>query len=119
MAEGLLRHLAGDRFESHSAGTAPNGLAAQTVQVMRELNIDVIDQWSKGVDEYAGERFDYVITVCDSARHTCPAFPGGEAVHWDVEDPSDTHARGVDLTDAFRVARDDLHARIEEFVRGH
>ena len=118
MAEGLLRHLAGDRFEVHSAGTQPKGLAGHTVEVMREIGIDVSGQRSKHVDEYAGQAFDYVITVCDSARQSCPVFPGGgERIHWDVEDPADTIARGDGPLDAFRAARDELRRRIEEFLR--
>ncbi len=117
MGEGLLRHLAGDRFEVHSAGTLPSGLAEQTIEVMGEIGIDVSGQWSKHVDEFASQSFDYVITVCDVARGECPVFPGGAQMHWSVEDPSDTYARGGTLIQAFRVARDDLRARIELFVR--
>jgi len=118
MGEGLLRHLAGDRFEVHSAGTLPSGLAEQTVQVMREIGIDVSGQWSKHVDEFAEQRFDCVITVCDSARQGCPVFAGaGQMVHWDVEEPSGTYERGGTLLEAFRVARDDLKRRIEAFLR--
>ncbi len=117
MAEGLLRHLAGDRFEAHSAGTQPKGLAEQTVEVMREIGIDVSGQRSEHVDVYADRPFDYVITVCDSARQACPVFPGGgERIHWDVEDPADTIARGDSPLDAFRAARDELRRRIEEFL---
>ena len=118
MAEGLLRHLAGDRFEVHSAGTRPSRLAEETVAVMREIGIDVSGQRSKHVDEYAGQAFDYVITVCDSARQACPAFPGGgQRLHWDVEDPADTEQAGASRTDAFRKARDVLRGYIGEFVR--
>ncbi len=117
MAEGLLRHLAGDRFEVHSAGTEPKGLADETIAVMAEIGIDVSAQRSNHVDEYAGQEFDYVITVCDVARQSCPTFPGkGERMHWNVEDPSDTEARGVPLVKAFRLARDDLNRRVEEFI---
>src|SRR3970040_2194136 len=88
MAEGLLRHLAGERLEAHCAGTRPSGLAEETVAVMREIGIDVSGQRSKHVDEYAGQAFDYVITVCDSARQSCPVVPGGgQRIHSDVEDP--------------------------------
>ena len=117
MAEGLLRKLGGDRFEAFSAGTMPSGLAEETADVMREIGIDVSGQRSKHVDEFAGEKFDYVITVCDSARQVCSVFPGGGArLHWSVEDPSDTYARAGSLLDAFRVARDDLQRRIERFI---
>ena len=116
MAEGLLRHLAGDRFEVHSAGTLPSGISELTIEAMREIGIDASRQWSKHVSDFDGQNFDYVITVCDHAREECPVFPGGESLHWSVEDPSDIHARGVSLMDAFRVAREDLRKRIEAFA---
>jgi len=117
MAEGFLRHLAGRRFEVHSAGTEPKGLAGETVQVMREIGMDVSHQRSQHVDEFAGQEFDYVITVCDSARQTCPVFPGaGQRLHWDVEDPAHAEARGLSRIDAFRAARDELRRRVEEFA---
>jgi arsenate reductase len=118
MGEGLLRHLAGDRFEVHSAGTLPSGLADETIQVMNEIGVDVSGQWSKNVDELAGQSFDYVITVCDSARQECAVFPNtAEMVHWDIEDPTDTYERGGTLLGAFRIARDELRRRIDEFAR--
>src|SRR3989337_4436307 len=118
MAEGLLRYLAGDRFEVHSAGTKPRGLAEQTVEVMREIGVDISGQRSKHVEEYAGQPFDHVITVCDSARQSCPGFPGGgERIHWDVEDPADTIARGESSLGAFRAPRDELRSRIEGVLR--
>jgi arsenate reductase len=84
---------------------------------MREVGVDVSGQRSKHVDAYAGQGFDYVITVCDSARQACPVFPGGgERLHWDVEDPADTIARGDGRLEAFRAARDELRRRIEELV---
>ena len=119
MAEGLLRHLAGDRFQAHSAGTEPKGLARLTVQVMEEIGVDVSVQRSKHPGEFAGQPFDYVITVCDAARLRCPVFPfGGGHIHWDIEDPAEAEARGVPALDAFRAARDGLRRRIKEFLRG-
>jgi arsenate reductase len=118
IAEGLLRHLAGDRFEVHSAGTKPKGLAEQTVEVMREIGVDISGQRSKHVEEYAGQPFGYVITVCDSARQSCPVFPGGgERIHWDVEDPLYAELRGESTVQALRYARDELRSRIEAFLR--
>ncbi len=118
MAEGLLRHLAGDRFQACSAGTEPKGIARLTVEVMREFGVDVSGQRSKSVAEFAGERFDYVITVCDSARERYPAFPGGgERIHWSVEDPAEAEAREEPSRQAFRAARDELRARIEGFLQ--
>lgn len=117
MAEGLLRHLAGERFEVYSAGTAPKSVVPLTVAVMRETGIDISGRRSKSVEELAGQEFDYVITVCDSARQVCPTFPGsGTRLHWDAEDPADAEAREVPPADAFRTARDDLRRRIEQFI---
>jgi len=117
MAEGLLRHLAGDRFQVASAGSEPKGLSPLAVEVMREIGIDISGQRSKPVREFAGQRFDYVITVCHRARQTCPAFPGGgRRIHWDVEDPAGAQERGQAPLDAFRAARDDLRKRIEGFL---
>ena len=118
MAQQPLRHLAGGRFKVHSAGTEPKGLAELTVEVMREIGVDVSGQRSKSVEEFANQRFDYVITVCDSARQRCPVFRGGGGrIHWGVEDPADVEGRGEPPLQAFRAARDALRARIEEFVR--
>jgi arsenate reductase len=115
----LLRHLASDRFEVHSAETRPSGLAEEAVEVMREIGIDISGQRSKHVDEYADQAFDYVITVCDSARQTCPAFPGnGQRLHWDVEDPTDTEGAGASRMEAFQKARDVLGGYAKVFVRG-
>jgi arsenate reductase len=120
MAEGLLRHLAGERFEVYSAGTLPSGMSEYTIDAMREIGVDVSGQRSKSVDEFAGQRFDYVITVCDAARQVCPVFLGeGERLHWDIEDPSDIEARGLPLADAFRLAREELRKRIQQFAGQH
>lgn len=118
MAEGLLRQLAGDRFQAYSAGTEPKGIAPQTVEVMGEIGIDVSGQRSKPVEEFLGQAFDCVITVCDVASERCPTFPGeGRRLHWSVEDPAEAEARGEAAIEAFRAARDDLRQRIERFVR--
>ena len=82
MAEGLMRHEGGDRFEIASAGTHPTQLRPEAVAVMRELGVDISTHRSKPVDEFAGRDFDYIITVCDHARDACPVFPGqGERLH--------------------------------------
>lgn len=112
-----MRHMADDRFEAHSAGTRPSGLAQETVAVMLEIGVDVSRQRSKHVEEYAGQAFDYVITVCDSARQECPTFPGGRRLHWDVEDPADTEDAGESRMEAFRKARDRLRGHVAGFLK--
>src|SRR5215468_2550832 len=89
MAEGLLRHDAGDRFDVESAGTKPGVVRPEGITVMRDLGIDISGHRSKHVDELQGQHFDYVITVCDNARETCPVFFGeSQKLHHDFEDPA-------------------------------
>jgi arsenate reductase len=109
IAEGLLRALGGDRFEAHSAGIMQSHLRTETVDVMREIGIDISTQWSKTADVYTGQEFDVVVTTCDEAREVCPLFPGAKRmIHWNVADPV---GRGMD---AFREARDTLRGLIEK-----
>jgi arsenate reductase (thioredoxin) len=118
MAEGFLGQFAGDRFDAYSAGTKPKGLSPITVEVMREVGIDVSAHRSKSVEEFVGEDFDYVITVCDVARAACPRFDRSKRqLHWNVRDPAELEASGVVSIEAFRAARDELRARVGEFVR--
>jgi arsenate reductase len=115
MAEGLLRHLAGDRFEICSAGTHPVGLHAKAVAAMSEIGIDISSHRSKSVDEFTGQRFDYIFTVCDRAREACPVFPGsGKHLHQDFEDPA--AAPPERQLAVFRRVRDQIRTRLEEFV---
>src|SRR5918994_1611700 len=89
MAEGLLRHLGGDRFEAYSAGTEATRVRPLAISAMNELGIDIARQESKTLDRYLGEPFDAVITVCDDAAEACPVFPGAERrLHWSFPDPS-------------------------------
>jgi len=116
MAEGLLRHLAGDRFEVASAGVSPTHVRPEAITAMRELGIDISDHYSKSVDEFADQEFDYVITVCDNANEQCPVFPGKtERIHWSFDDPAtaegDEHARLA----VFRRVRDEILQRLRVF----
>src|ERR1700694_5298737 len=89
MAEGLLRHDAGERFEVESAGTKPSTVRPEAIAVMRELGIDISTHRSKSVDEFTGQRFDSVVTVCDNARDMCPVFPAAvRTLHHSFEDPA-------------------------------
>lgn len=116
MAEGLLRHLAGDRFDVFSAGTKPVGLNPNAVQAMSEIGIDISKHRSKSVDEFAGQQFDYVITVCDNAKESCPFFPGsGKRIHRSFEDPA--AAAKEHQLETFRRVRDQISSWLSEFVR--
>ncbi len=109
IAEGLLRSLGGDRFEVHSAGIVQSVLRRETVDVMRELGIDISGQWSKTAETYAGQDFDVVVATCDEAKEVCPMFPGAKrTIHWSIADPV---GRGPE---AYRAAREAIKARIEE-----
>src|SRR5919112_1174213 len=89
MAEGLLRHDGGARFEVESAGVSPTSVRPEAVAAMRDLGIDITSHRSKSVDEFAGQDFDYVITVCDNAREQCPFYPAGtKRIHWSFDDPA-------------------------------
>ena len=115
MAEGLLRHLAGDRFEVFSAGTRPAGLNPNAVTAMAELGINIAGSRSKSVDEFAGEQFDYVFTVCDNAKEACPIFPGGgKRLHQSFEDPA--AAPADEQLQVFRKVRDQIAGRLRAFV---
>jgi arsenate reductase (thioredoxin) len=117
MAEGLLRHMAGDRFEVFSAGTRPAGLNPDSVRAMQEVGIDIAGHRSKCVDEYAGRDFDFIITVCDSARQSCPVFPSAAArLHWDLEDPAAARGSDDERMHVFRSIRDEIAGRIREFL---
>ncbi len=114
MAEGLLRHDAGDRFEVFSAGVNPSHIRPEAIEAMRELGIDISEQRSKSVDEFSGQQFDYVITVCDDANQQCPIFPGkAERIHWSIDDPVAVKGNEAARLAAFRVARDDLRERLK------
>jgi arsenate reductase len=116
MAEGLLRHLAGEQVEVLSAGTRPAGVNPHAVRAMAELGIDISRQRSKSVDEFAGQQFDWVITVCDHAREVCPVFPGGgERVHHSFEDPAS--APEEQKPEAFRRVRDALGKWLAELAK--
>jgi len=118
MAEGLLRQDAGDKFDVESAGTKPSAVRAEAIAAMRELGIDISGQTSKNADQFEGQAFDYVITVCDDARKTCPVFFGAaKQLHHSFEDPP---APGVGTDEErmaiFRRVRDELRAWLREFT---
>jgi arsenate reductase (thioredoxin) len=115
MAEGLLRHVADDRFEAMSAGTEATGVRPLAVRAMEELGIDISGQESKTLDRYLKEPFDYVITVCDDANEACPFFPGAtNRLHWSFEDPSRVEGSEEDRLAVFRSVRDRIRQRIED-----
>jgi arsenate reductase len=115
MAEGLLRHLAGDRFEAVSAGTQATSVKPEAIQAMAELGVDISGQSSKTLERYLGEPFDHVVTVCDDANEACPVFPGAKSrLHWSFRDPSRAEGSEEERLEVFRTVRDEIQARIRE-----
>jgi arsenate reductase len=113
MAEGLLRSLGGKEYEVFSAGTYPSLVRPQAIKVMSELGIDITGQYPKGLDQFVDREFDYVITVCDHAKESCPVFHGAkEMLHWSIEDPVNVWGTEEIQMQAFRKARDEIRNRI-------
>src|SRR5512140_531773 len=109
MAEGLLRHLGSESFEVASAGTAETAVKPLAIAAMREIDVDITSHTSKTLERFIGERWDFVITVCDRANETCPYFPGAaERLHWSFEDPSAAQGSDDERLAAFRRIRDEI-----------
>jgi len=120
IAEGLLRHEAGDRFEVYSAGTRPTTVRPEAIVVMGEIGIDISGQWAKSVDEFTGQEFDYVITVCNHAMEFCPVFPGrSKHLHWSFKDPAAVQGSDEDRKAEFSKVRDEIRGRLDTFVAEH
>jgi arsenate reductase len=119
MAEGLLRHLAGDRFEVESAGTEETLVRPLAIEAMRERGIDIRSQSSKTLERFLDQQFDYVITVCDRANESCPVFHrAATRLHWSFPDPTAATGTHEEQLQAFRVVRDEIEQRLREFLRG-
>ena len=117
MAEGLLRHIAGDRFEVASAGTEETRVHPLAIEAMREVGIDISAHTSKSLDQFLSQRFDYVITVCDRAGEACPLFPGdGQRIHWSFRDPSAATGSDHERLVTFRRIRDEILGRLRIFT---
>lgn len=115
MAEGMLRHLGGDRFEAFSAGTEATHVRPQAIEAMREAGVDISGQESKTLERYLGEPFDYVVTVCDDANEACPVFPGAkERLHWSLPDPSAARGMEEERLAVFRTVRDRIRRLVEK-----
>jgi arsenate reductase (thioredoxin) len=120
MAEGLLRDIAGDRFEVFSAGTEATRVRPEAISVMAEMGVDISAQKSETLDRYLGETLDLVVTVCDDANESCPVFPGArERLHWSFPDPSKAAGGYDERLLAFRNVRDRIRARIEGELARH
>ena len=119
MAEGLLKHICGDRFEVESAGVRPIGVSPEAVGALAEVGIDISSNTSKSVDSFAGREFDYVLTVCDNARENCPYFPAKtKLLHHAFEDPWLAPGGYEQRLVVFRRVRDQIDAYLrDDFVK--
>ena len=117
MAEGLLRHDAGDRFEVESAGTKPGRVRPEAIAAMKELGIDISGHRSKHVDEFQGQSFDYVLTVCDNSKESCPVFPGhAKRIHNAFEDPAALQGTEEERLALFRRVRNEIRDYLKTFL---
>ncbi|HEX7705506.1 MAG TPA: arsenate reductase ArsC [Thermoanaerobaculia bacterium] len=117
MAEGLLRHLAGDRFEVESAGTEETHVRPLAIEAMKEIGVDISGQRSKTIASLGERRFDFAVTVCDNANEACPIFPGGtRRLHWSFDDPSGATGTEAERLAFFCRVRDEIRGKVEEFV---
>lgn len=121
MAEGVLRNVAGDLFEVHSAGSKPAGYVHPTaIEVLGEIGIDISQHTSKHLDQFLNAGIDTVITVCDNANESCPIFPGQVTRHhWGFEDPPKAARPGECEIDAFRRIRDEIRHTFEAYAGGY
>jgi arsenate reductase len=116
IAEGLLRHDVGDRFEVFSAGVSPTQVRPEAIAVMKELGIDLNGHRSKHVNEFAGQSFDYVLTVCDNARESCPIFSGApNMIHKSFADPAAAESAENQRINLFRKVRDEIREYLQDF----
>ena len=116
MAEGIVNHHLGDKIEAFSAGTTPTSVNPRAIQSMKEIGIDISRQRSKSMDEFAGQNFDYVITLCQSANEQCPLFFGGvKKMHMDFDDPAAAAGAEGEIMAVFRRVRDEIKERLLEF----
>ncbi|MFH1429304.1 MAG: arsenate reductase ArsC [Candidatus Margulisiibacteriota bacterium] len=118
MAEGFLRALGGNRFEAYSAGTKPAGVNPLTVEIMAEASIDISKQYSKTVQDLGNIEFDYLVTVCDNARQSCPMLLGNhKKLHWDLKDPADARGTKADQLAIFREIREQIREYVTVFLK--
>ena len=117
MAEGFLNNLGRERFIAFSAGSKPSSINPFAVRVMQEKGIDISNNKSKHLNKYIDDAFDYIITVCDNAKDSCPIFPDNYTkLHWDIEDPAEYAGTEEEILNFFRTIRDKIESNVREFI---
>ena len=120
IAHGLLRDMAGDRFEVFSAGSHPSRVHPMSVAVMEEVGVDISHHTSDFVDDYLDQGIDIAITVCHNANQSCPTFPGkAERIHWSIDDPFKGWNFDTSQMDSFRETRREIKEKLEMFLESH
>ena len=118
MAEELLRHIGGEKFVVASAGTMATRVHPLAIRAMANVGLDISGARSKHLNEYIGDDFDYVITVCDSANESCPIFPGDpQRIHWSFPDPSAAEGTEEERLKAFEKIRNEINMRLRTWVQ--
>ncbi len=118
MAEGLLKHICQGKYDIYSAGTKPNIVRPEAIKALDEIGIDISDNRSKSVGEFADKEIDYILTVCDNAKENCPYFPAKtKIIHHTFEDPADVTGDEDTRVQAFRKIRDQIKSYLPEFIR--
>jgi arsenate reductase len=119
MAEGFLRKIGSDKFEVESAGVAPSSVRPEAIEAMQEIGVDISNHRSKSVDEFAGQYFDYIITVCDNAKESCPVFPDqAKRIHQSFEDPPLENVGDYESRlKIFRRVRDEISDWLNLFIK--
>ena len=117
MMEGLLNHFGNGKVQAHSAGTRPSTINPFAIEAMTEIGIDISTHYSKSIDEFANQTFDVVLTVCDSARESCPFFPGEKIIHKSFTDPAALEGSDQKKLKLFRKVRDEEMEWVEEFLK--
>lgn len=117
MAEGILRSIAGEKFDVESAGVSPSHVRSEAIEAMDELGIDISSHRSKSVEEFTDQAFDYIITVCDNAKESCPVFPcTSEKIHWSFNDPAAVIGTNAERLTTFRLIRDQIKIKLDSFA---
>ena len=117
MAEGLLKHYGNGEFEVYSTGLKPSYVHPLAIKAIAELDIDITNQYSKTVNEFIGQKFSYIITVCDSAKELCPVFSGKhKSLHWSIEDPASASGTEEEMMKVFRKVRQNILEKVKHLV---
>ncbi len=118
MAEGLLKAICGDRYDIYSAGTKPSIVRLEAIEALKEIELDISGNRSKSIDEFSDNEIDFVLTVCDNAKETCPIFPAKtKRIHHAFEDPAEVEGTDNKRLEAFRKVRDGIANYLTEFVK--